>query len=248
MLTDYFSKDLVALDIKARTPEEAIRRTGDLLVRAEKASPEYVDAMVGAYDELGPYIVVAPHVALPHSRPGDYVLEPCVAYARLAEPIAFGHSENDPVVHLFALGGREGSSHIELLHDLAVFLSDETRIKRLETLKTYHAFLNLLDGGRRNEMKELRVLSVCGMGFGTSLMTLMNVQELGEKYDCKVVGEACDLGSWQGKDADVIVASSEIAAQITGTDIPVVSITNILNKGELEEKIRPYFSDGIMGG
>lgn len=97
-------------------------------------------------------------------------------------------------------------------------------------------------------MKELRVLSVCGMGFGTSLMTLMNVQELGEEYDCKVVGEACDLGSWQGKDADVIVASSEIAAQIIGTSIPVVSIANILDKSELEEKIRPYFSDGAMGG
>lgn len=147
MLTEYFSKDLVALDVKAHTPEEAIRSTGDLLVRAKKTSPEYVDAMVDAYDELGSYIVVAPHVALPHSRPGAYVLEPCVAYVRLAEPIAFGHSENDPVIHLFALGGREGSSHIELLRDLAVFLSDETHIKRLETLKTYCAFLNLLDGG-----------------------------------------------------------------------------------------------------
>ncbi len=242
MLAEHFTKDLVALDVGARTPEEAIRKAGELLVRAEKASPKYVDAMVDAYVRLGPYMVIAPHIAMSHSRPSDDVFEPCIAYVRLAEPVAFGHPENDPVIHLFALGSCEGSSHIELLRDLAEFLADETHIQCLGTLKTSRVFLNLLRGGRRDEMKELRVLSVCGMGFGTSLMTLMNVQELGEKYDCKVIGEACDLGSWQGKDADLIVASSEIASQIVNTDIPVISIANILDKEELEEKIYPYLT------
>jgi PTS system ascorbate-specific IIB component len=91
-------------------------------------------------------------------------------------------------------------------------------------------------------MKELKVLSVCGMGFGTSLMTFMNVQELGEKHGVTVTGEACDLGSYMGRPCDVIVASSEIAAQIQETDIPVVAINNILDKDELEQKMLPYFN------
>lgn len=90
-------------------------------------------------------------------------------------------------------------------------------------------------------MKEVKVLSVCGMGFGTSLMVLMTIQDIGKKYSVKVTGEACDLGSYKGKKCDFIVASSEIASQIVGNQIDVVSIKNILDKKEIEEKVKNYF-------
>ena len=77
----------------------------------------------------------------------------------------------------------------------------------------------------------MKVVTVCGMGFGTSLMLLMSVKE----------GEATDLGSYKGKSCDLIVASSEIAKQIEA-DVPVLAITNLLDKAEIEEKIRPYLN------
>lgn len=91
-------------------------------------------------------------------------------------------------------------------------------------------------------MKEIRILSVCGMGFGTSLMLFMTIQDIGKKFDVKVSGEACDLGSYKGKSCDLIVASSEIAQQIQSEDIPVIGILNLLDKKEIEEKIKPYFN------
>ncbi len=90
-------------------------------------------------------------------------------------------------------------------------------------------------------MKEVRVLTVCGMGFGTSLMLLMNAQDLGKKHDVKVTGEACDLGSYKGRPGDVIIASSEIASQIQPEGKPVIAITNLIDNAELEEKMKPYF-------
>lgn len=39
----------------------------------------------------------------------------------------------------------------------------------------------------------------------------------------------------------MIVASSEIAKQIEA-DVPVLAITNLLDKAEIEEKIRPYLN------
>lgn len=90
-------------------------------------------------------------------------------------------------------------------------------------------------------MKEVRILSVCGMGFGTSLMVLMTIQDIGKKYNVKVTGEACDLGSYKGKNCDLIVASSEIATQINGGGKDVVGIRNILDKKEIEEKMKQYF-------
>lgn len=91
-------------------------------------------------------------------------------------------------------------------------------------------------------MKELKVLSVCGMGFGTSLMLFMTIQDIGKKYNIKITGEACDLGSYKGKPCDLIVASSEIAQQIKSEDIPVLGISNLLDKNDIEEKIKQYFN------
>ena len=45
----------------------------------------------------------------------------------------------------------------------------------------------------------MKVVTVCGMGFGTSLMLLMSVKESGRKYGITVEGEATDLGSYKGK-------------------------------------------------
>ena len=86
----------------------------------------------------------------------------------------------------------------------------------------------------------MKVVTVCGMGFGTSLMLLMSVKESGRKYGITVEGEATDLGSYKGKSCDLI-ASSEIAKQIEA-DVPVLAITNLLDKAEIEEKIRPYLN------
>lgn len=49
--------------------------------------------------------------------------------------------------------------------------------------------------------EKMKVVTVCGMGFGTSLMLLMSVKESGRKYGITVEGEATDLGSYKGKAA-----------------------------------------------
>ena len=90
-------------------------------------------------------------------------------------------------------------------------------------------------------MKELRVLTVCGMGFGTSLVLFMNIQDLGKKYGVNVTGEACDLGSYKGRPCDIIAAANEIATQIKEDNIPVVAIKKIIDAKEIEEKIKPFF-------
>jgi PTS system ascorbate-specific IIB component len=92
-------------------------------------------------------------------------------------------------------------------------------------------------------IKEVYVLAVCGMGFGTSLMMLMNVQDLGKAHGIKVKGEAVDLGSAKGRDADLIVASSEMVSKLSDSTIPVVGLNNLVDKGELEDKVLPALQE-----
>lgn len=85
----------------------------------------------------------------------------------------------------------------------------------------------------------MRVVTVCGMGFGTSLMLLMDIQAIAKKHGFKVEGEATDLGSAKGKPCDFMVASSEIAPELKGEPIEVVGIDNLLDKREIENRVMP---------
>lgn len=87
------------------------------------------------------------------------------------------------------------------------------------------------------------ILSVCGMGFGTSLMLLMDIQSIAKKQGYKVEGEATDLGSAKGKNCDFIVASSEIASELSSENVRIVAIDNMLDKEEIESKVMPVIME-----
>ncbi|MVP00822.1 MULTISPECIES: PTS sugar transporter subunit IIA [Paenibacillus] len=126
----FLEPSLIALDVESAAAEDAIRKAGELLVRADAAEARYVDAMVESYREKGPYFVLAPHIALPHARAEEGVKEASVSLLRLKEPVVFGHASNDPVRLVFALGGSTSSEHITMLRKLTTLLSEEGNIEK----------------------------------------------------------------------------------------------------------------------
>lgn len=82
----------------------------------------------------------------------------------------------------------------------------------------------------------MRIITTCGMGFGTSLMLLMDIQEIGRKHGIDVQGEALDMSSVKGQSCDAIFGSSEIVKDLEDAGVPVIGITNILDKAEIEAK------------
>lgn len=83
----------------------------------------------------------------------------------------------------------------------------------------------------------MKILTTCGMGFGTSLMLLMEIQAIGRKHGVEITGEALDMSSVKGRDCDAIFGSSEIVKELGDVPVPVVGITNILDKSEIETKV-----------
>lgn len=117
-------ESLVKLDAHADDADHAIRLAGQLLVDGGRASSAYVDAMVTAFHELGPYVVLAPSIAMPHARPEHGALREGIAILRLAEPVLFGHPENDPVRVVIPLVGVDADAHIAVLRKLSTVLMD----------------------------------------------------------------------------------------------------------------------------
>src|SRR5512141_2453888 len=119
MLSDYISADQIRLQAPAADWRAAVQAGGDLLLNAGVCEPRYIQAMILAVEELGPYMVLAPGIALAHARPEDGVLKMGMAILTLAVPVNFGSPENDPVSLVIAFGGVDKHSHIKMLQELA---------------------------------------------------------------------------------------------------------------------------------
>ncbi len=124
MLTDYITPEMIQLQVTAADWREAIRLGGNLLEKAGKCEPRYVEAMIGAVEQMGPYMVLAPGLALAHARPEDGVKEIGMSIITLATPVEFGSEANDPVQLIISFGGVDKKSHIGMLQELAKFLVD----------------------------------------------------------------------------------------------------------------------------
>ena len=130
-----FAEGSLAVAVSAADREQAIRASGDLLVSSGRVTAEYVEQMLAAVAEFGPFIVIAPGIALAHARPSEAVLETGLSLAVLASPVEFG-SHNDPVRLVFGLAAVDHDSHIEVLAALAERLGDETFVNNLITAPT----------------------------------------------------------------------------------------------------------------
>ena len=102
----------------------AVRAAARLLVDVGAAEPGYPDRCVAMVEEQGPYIVLAPGLALAHARPEDGALDVGVAAATLAEPVEFGHPSNDPVDVVLAFCTPDAGAHTATLARLARALQD----------------------------------------------------------------------------------------------------------------------------
>jgi PTS system ascorbate-specific IIA component len=114
----------------------AVRLAGQALVASGAATEEYTDEMIRTVEELGPYIVIAPGVALAHSRPSLAVRHSGLCLVTLATPVEFGHPDNDPVTLVVGLAAPDENTHVVALATLAGLLADDTRREALQAART----------------------------------------------------------------------------------------------------------------
>ena len=104
---------------------------------------QYVEAMINNIKKLGTYIVVAPKVAMPHSRPEDGVNKNCLALLKINEGVFFG-DEDEKVYLIFVLGAVDSNSHIETLTQLMDVIDDEEKIDALAEAESVNEILEII--------------------------------------------------------------------------------------------------------
>lgn len=111
------------LRARARQPatdwRDAVHLACAPLLEADAITDDYPRRCIEMVEEHGPYIVLAPGIALAHARPEDGVLHLGVAAITLTAPVDFDHPDNDPVDLVFAFGSPDSDQHVGLLSSLA---------------------------------------------------------------------------------------------------------------------------------
>lgn len=142
-IVEHVKSDRVLIGVKAKNWEDAVRISGKLLLDSGLVEPQYIEAMINVVKELGPYSVVAPGVALPHARPEDGAKKLGISIVILDNEVYFG-SPNDPVKIVIAFSSPDKTSHLEVLRDLAIMLSDNDLIKKLKAVKSKDELIEIL--------------------------------------------------------------------------------------------------------
>ena len=153
-LSDLLTGDRIAFDVEAADWKEAVRTAGQLLLKTGCIDENYIQAMITVVDELGPYIVLWPGIALPHAGTESGVRQLGISLVRLKQPVCFGHPENDPVRLVIALAAVDSSSHVMALLELTRMLGDAEAVQALCSLQDSRQAEEFIRGMTSGNMKD----------------------------------------------------------------------------------------------
>jgi len=108
----------------------ALRAVGALLYDLGFAEKEYAQDMVEAVENLGPYICIAPGLAIAHAAPGNHVIRDGMVLCVFRHPVFFG-SENDPVRMMIGLCAKTPGRHLDQFTDISACAMEEEVIARI---------------------------------------------------------------------------------------------------------------------
>ncbi|WGD36496.1 PTS sugar transporter subunit IIB [Lysinibacter sp. HNR] len=86
----------------------------------------------------------------------------------------------------------------------------------------------------------MKIVCVCGMGIGTSVLLKMNAEKALEALGVSGDVEASDIGVARGmaRTADIVLTSEDLAPEIGEVPSKVIVINNFFDMDEITEKLR----------
>ncbi|MCM3150750.1 BglG family transcription antiterminator [Priestia megaterium] len=145
MLHEVLQEPFLQLKDSADDWKSAVRLAAKPLLNYEYIEPSYVEAMIKSVEQLGPYIVIAPKVALPHARPEQGVNRVGMSMLRLKEPVYFSTEKQHGAQLIIVLAATDNETHLKALSQLSMMLSENDNIDKLIAMNTKQEMLALIE-------------------------------------------------------------------------------------------------------
>lgn len=88
----------------------------------------------------------------------------------------------------------------------------------------------------------MKIVTVCGLGVGSSLILKMTVSSAMKNLNKKATIEHWDMGTIKGKSYDLLVTTQGFQKNFESQD-NVIYVDNIVDVNEVTEKIKDYLEE-----
>lgn len=155
MLDELLQEEYIQLTDSVSDWREAIRIASEPLLKSQSISEAYVQAMIANVEEHGPYIVIAPKVALPHARPEQGVNRVGMSLLRVKQPVSFSEKEVREAQLIIVLAAIDNETHLKALSQLSMMLSEEANIDNIIDAKDKETILHYIATYSNNRGNEV---------------------------------------------------------------------------------------------
>lgn len=85
----------------------------------------------------------------------------------------------------------------------------------------------------------MKIIAVCGMGIGTSVLLKLNAEKVLKILDLEATVEAADVASVRkvSFDAQIILTTPDLVDQLQGLPAEIISIQHVFDLEELSQKL-----------
>lgn len=116
---------------------DAVRAACQPLLDDGTIEKEYPEIIIGKVEELGPYIVIAPNICIPHAERGRGVNDTAMCFMKTEKPVSFDPNDPDKDARIFVvLAATDDEVHLNNLMQLSETLSDEAIVEKLLRART----------------------------------------------------------------------------------------------------------------
>lgn len=96
---------------------------------------------------------------------------------------------------------------------------------------------------RKGVDEPLQVITVCGVGMGSSLILRMSAEQALKELGVRAKVEATDVSSARGMKADVILGQGMHTEEFQGAAPVVVAISNFMDVAGLKERLAEHLRE-----
>ena len=142
MLKEIIGKGYYSFEQHFDDWQEAIRAGYRTLLEAGVVEDIYVQAVIDCVNKYGPYIVIVPDIAMPHSTEGAKGCHgTAISFMKVEEPVDFDKQDPDKKARLFfSLAAVDHEQHLHNIQELVNALLEAHTVEELQqAAQTYEA-------------------------------------------------------------------------------------------------------------
>ncbi|WP_226037257.1 PTS sugar transporter subunit IIA [Aquibacillus saliphilus] len=142
MAKQILTKENISLEVSLDNKEEAIRYTGDILVKNGYVERSYVDKMLEREQVTSTFI--GNNVAIPHGTEDAKIAVKETGLSVVTAPEGIDFGNGNIVKILIGIAGK-GDEHLEILSKIALVCADEDNIEKIVNAKSAEDIIDMFN-------------------------------------------------------------------------------------------------------